>query len=677
MSRKNPFKGAIVLTIVAALTVGLYFVLDPYFESSEQAKEEATLLFSGLDRSEIFEIKIQNGTQTFWIKKRADAKDSWTVSDSPDENYDADSNSINGIISTLLAARKESTVNGLKVQDVQLSPPKFIIEISHGKDAKKEMLSLGKDTPVDYLVYARWNDNPDIFLTSRSLRFGVDKTLKELRNKKIFNFNLAEFKKLHVEAIAKKEFESLDDLDFTKDEKGNWSSKVGNKEIALKSSDLANFVNSIKKLSVQDFVSEDGDPQNEFRLKSPIMRFSFVKEGNPELSETWNLSMINKDQKKTFYLGKKDGKSVYEVAASFKDTFDVGLIKFRETKITDIAQADIKNINIQIPNVFDLRFKKDASQKWSAEWTLAKDKSETLHKGDVKTAKLDEILKSMSQLRAVDFFDTESAKSLGLSSPGYIVELGETDQTKTLFFGRKRNSGPNSGLWPVNAEFLNSPASVKIDLATILPTDIKEYIEKTETEDVVAESNTESDAKNNGKTPAAKKGNKVKLEPTVKDPKEIRKLPAPITKAGHKYTAVLKLSNEMTLEFEFDAAKAPYTVSNFLHLARNNFYNDVVYHRVIPDFVIQGGDPTGTGSGGPGYKFDNEDNDLKHLRGSLSMAHAGRNTNGSQYFIVLAPQPHLDGVHTVFGKVTKGVDQLDNIPQGTKMVTVEVFEEAL
>jgi peptidyl-prolyl cis-trans isomerase B (cyclophilin B) len=148
-------------------------------------------------------------------------------------------------------------------------------------------------------------------------------------------------------------------------------------------------------------------------------------------------------------------------------------------------------------------------------------------------------------------------------------------------------------------------------------------------------------------------------------------------KEGFKYTAKMSLSNGKELEIEFDSKKAPYKVSNFLHLARNKFYDGVVFHRVIANFVVQGGDPTGTGTGGPGYKFDNEDNDLKHLRGSLSMAHAGRNTNGSQFFIVLAPQPHLNGLHTVFGTVTKGQEFLDEISQGTKMNKVEVFEEAL
>ncbi|HVJ66105.1 MAG TPA: peptidylprolyl isomerase [Bdellovibrionota bacterium] len=129
-------------------------------------------------------------------------------------------------------------------------------------------------------------------------------------------------------------------------------------------------------------------------------------------------------------------------------------------------------------------------------------------------------------------------------------------------------------------------------------------------------------------------------------------------------------------EFEilFDAEAAPYTVSNFLHLARNGFYNNVKFHRVIADFVAQGGDPTGTGSGGPGWKFHDEQNKLTHQRGSLSMANAGPNTNGSQFFVVLQPQPHLNGKHTVFGKITKGLDLIDRIKVGDVMKSVEVFE---
>jgi len=107
---------------------------------------------------------------------------------------------------------------------------------------------------------------------------------------------------------------------------------------------------------------------------------------------------------------------------------------------------------------------------------------------------------------------------------------------------------------------------------------------------------------------------------------------------------------------------APKTVENFLKLARDGFYDGVIFHRVIPDFMIQGGDPTGTGSGGPGYKFEDEFNDHKVVRGALAMANSGPNTNGSQFFIVTADAcPWLDGKHTVFGRVTDGIDVIDAI----------------
>src|SRR6059058_2422923 len=113
----------------------------------------------------------------------------------------------------------------------------------------------------------------------------------------------------------------------------------------------------------------------------------------------------------------------------------------------------------------------------------------------------------------------------------------------------------------------------------------------------------------------------------------------------------------------FDDA-APKTVDNFLKLARDGFYDGVIFHRVIPDFMIQGGDPTGTGSGGPGYQFEDEVNDHKVERGALAMANAGPNTNGSQFFIVTAAAcPWLDGKHTVFGRVTSGVEVADTISQ--------------
>jgi peptidyl-prolyl cis-trans isomerase B (cyclophilin B) len=139
------------------------------------------------------------------------------------------------------------------------------------------------------------------------------------------------------------------------------------------------------------------------------------------------------------------------------------------------------------------------------------------------------------------------------------------------------------------------------------------------------------------------------------------------------YNVAIK-TNRGTIELELYPQHAPQTVNNFVFLARQGFYDGVTFHRVISDFMIQTGDPTGTGRGGPGYRFADEciGNPLKHERGVISMANAGPNTNGSQFFITHGAFPHLDGKHTVFGKVTKGQDVVDSIQQGDVMEKVTV-----
>jgi len=129
-----------------------------------------------------------------------------------------------------------------------------------------------------------------------------------------------------------------------------------------------------------------------------------------------------------------------------------------------------------------------------------------------------------------------------------------------------------------------------------------------------------------------------------------------------------------TIELELYPNYAPKTVNNFVFLTNEGFYDGVTFHRVISNFMIQGGDPTGSGRGGPGYRFEDEftGNPLKHEAKVISMANAGANTNGSQFFITHSPQPHLNNRHTVFGKVTKGEDIVDAIQQGDKMTKVTV-----
>lgn len=135
-------------------------------------------------------------------------------------------------------------------------------------------------------------------------------------------------------------------------------------------------------------------------------------------------------------------------------------------------------------------------------------------------------------------------------------------------------------------------------------------------------------------------------------------------------------TNRGTIEIEFFPKNAPKTVNNFVFLTNEGFYDGISFHRVISNFMIQGGDPTGTGRGGPGYQFEDETkgNPLTHDTGVISMANAGPNTNGSQFFITHSPQPHLNGKHTVFGKVVNGQDIVHAIRQGDTITKITIRE---
>lgn len=143
-----------------------------------------------------------------------------------------------------------------------------------------------------------------------------------------------------------------------------------------------------------------------------------------------------------------------------------------------------------------------------------------------------------------------------------------------------------------------------------------------------------------------------------------------------KQTAVIALERGGEIRLELFPADAPKTVDNFVTLARKGFYNGLTFHRVVPGFVVQGGDPKGNGTGGPGYTIPAEFNQQKHVRGSLAMARSQHpDSAGCQFYITYGAQPHLDGNYTVFGRVVAGMEHVDAIRQGDRMTTVTIVEE--
>ncbi len=163
--------------------------------------------------------------------------------------------------------------------------------------------------------------------------------------------------------------------------------------------------------------------------------------------------------------------------------------------------------------------------------------------------------------------------------------------------------------------------------------------------------------------------------PTPKPKPESYSAPPPMMiDTGKQYTATIE-TEKGKLVLELFAKDVPVTVNNFVFLAREGFYDGTTFHRVIPDFMVQGGDPTGTGSGGPGYRFADEFTSHTHVTGALSMANAGPGTNGSQFFITYAPQHSLNGKHSVFGQLTKGMDVLKKIKSGDSLKRITIEEK--
>ena len=157
------------------------------------------------------------------------------------------------------------------------------------------------------------------------------------------------------------------------------------------------------------------------------------------------------------------------------------------------------------------------------------------------------------------------------------------------------------------------------------------------------------------------------------EPKTYSALPPMTIDTSKQYTATIE-TEKGDLVLGLFASDVSVTVNNFVFLARDGFYNGTIFHRVIPDFMAQGGDPTGTGTGTPGYSFADEFTEHTHITGALSMANSGPNTNGCQFFITYTPQPHLDGKHTVFGQLIEGTDVLEKIEQGDTIIRITIEE---
>lgn len=173
-------------------------------------------------------------------------------------------------------------------------------------------------------------------------------------------------------------------------------------------------------------------------------------------------------------------------------------------------------------------------------------------------------------------------------------------------------------------------------------------------------------------------GGSTAQQPTLVATQQYSAAPPMLIDKAKQYTATVKLAKGGSFVIQLYADKAPITVNSFVFLARQKYFDGVTFHRVLDGFMAQGGDPAGTGGGGPGYKFVNEDSDLKFDKaGVVAMANAGRNTNGSQFFITFVPTPQLNGDYTIFGQVTSGMDVVNGIKRRNPETTPNFLGDAI
>lgn len=681
MAKSNPFKVPLIIGVcaIAAVLVAV-FVVQPQHEKSKKNEEKAALLFPDLERGKITELRIEGPGGVFQIKRRAENQDDWFIGG--DKIYDADKSVVDGMISTILAAKKENTLTGQDAAALGLAPAKFKLTVDDGKASDPQNLKtllIGNDTPVDYLVYAQMQSKEETFTTSRSLRFTLDKKLSDLRNRKVIRFKPEQVESFDVRTVATDKLPSRV-FSFVRTPEGKWATQDGRFK-RLKNEEIEKLLKDLTESSVTGFTSEDPKIRSRLNAGQPAARIALrFKDGGTGADtklapQTWTLTRAldpnrgsaSKDNTQKSFLWLEGTDSTFEVPDTFRDQFAFDLSRFRSKKVLDVAFSEIEEISYGSgAQTIEIK-KKDGV------WFVKATDGTAVIEAKAKESAVDTMRNQLAGLEVVNFIDDATPTSLGISRPTRSVQVTKAGSSAPMLVMIGRSVRP--GEWALKSESMESAGAAKLNVDEVFPMDVQKLLDAPPP----AESNNAGAGPSpSNASPQAQGAKKVKLEPTVKTTKEIRKLPASFVKTATKYSAVITLTDGRSFSIEFNAEKAPYTVSNFLHLARNQFYNGVKFHRVIAGFMAQGGDPQGAGYGGPGYEFDTEANDLKHERGVISMANKGTPTsNGSQFFITFAPQAHLDGKHTVFGKVTSGMEVVDSLKVGDVMKTVEVFEEAL
>jgi cyclophilin family peptidyl-prolyl cis-trans isomerase len=645
----------IVFLITLALGAYAYFVEFKGGQNKDEKKKKENRVVQ-LEKDSISKIAVtfakpDEKKQNYVLEKKGDA---WVFSQP--KSYKVDSGKIVSLLSTLTTqARDEGDVPEAKDKPevFGLKPAEVSVTLTDGS-AKDTVLDIGIDVPTKWSSYIRVSGKPDVFMASRSLKQAVDREVNDLRDKAITSIDKAKVKYVEVSLADGRKWSAVKANDAWQFEKPV--------DLATDSGAWSDWTSAMFALKADSFAF-DGDigaaQLAKFGLSPPGMKAVFYDDQKKEIGSV--VLTKRKDDKKDdkgkdqFHIVAyaPGGGSIGQLGVGLWDRLAKNFGDLALKKPLAFAKGDVTKIEVHhTTGAFELT-------KVDGSWKIA---SKKYVKGP-ETAdgqKVDALINSVLNfdVKAEDWTKGVGQR-LGTATTSVTLRGKKGDKPEEVLAGFSVGAG--GARVPVVFSSMKTVALMESSRLKQIDFNSDNYKAK--------------QAEPAASAPAAAKGTWKMLEPTVSDKKDLKKLDKAFVQKGKKYYAKFETSKG-NFDIEFYAADAPYTVSNFLYLARNKFYDGLTFHRVIPGFMAQGGDPSGNGSGGPPWKFQDEFSSKKHERGTLSMANAGPNTNGSQFFICYAPQGHLDGKHSVFGKVTgDGMSVVDKLSNGDTMKSVKVFEE--
>ena len=680
LSSRNKTLGILFL-IAAAFFAYIYFYEVQYKQKAQETKNQAFKIFSPL-KDKVKQITLKNSFgQWQWAK----SGENWSFQ--KPMVTEADAAEVNRVLEDLYEVSFKEKVPHVKPSQLQNfgffadSPKNTFIEFlaqdkPDGPTTSKTLL-IGDNTPVQNKFYAmvfntkyeglptfKDTDVPEVFITDKNIKTQLDKEMKAFRAK-----NLVSFRQPDVDTVTLVGRDNNSKYLLRRNNTSATETLIshiewwGDRHFPADSTQVENVLSTLKNLKAQDFIDQEPTP-------AILQKYGLHL---PDLT----LTLTDKDKKSMVLAYRKDMQNITEGVVYVKG----------KNLLYRVKDADIQKLNLashtlymkkpfarlRLDSLLGVTFRYRGQDvldisfdKKEKTWILAaKEKLANTPPVAIKDTKIKAFEETLNQLDIKEYKITPATPNL---QSGWNMEVvfKFQNETRSLWY-KPMSKDVVFGVPEYGLEMVAEKASLKNKFEPFFTygyfyDPVKEDVK---TEPIASNVSSSSTSEKKGAYKPMTKPLSDKIERPSKDWAKHLKSPE----------AILEVEGKGTVKIKLEVQKAPLTVSNFVNLATHKFYDGLTFHRVIKDFMAQGGDPNGTGTGGPGYKFEDEtSNGLAHDRGVISMANSGPNTNGSQFFITFQPQPHLNGKHTVFGRVVEGLSVLDSIQQGDKIKSVKIVD---